>query len=275
MTRAKKPIKLFWWRLSHNDHEPQNFGDEITRLIIKKVFKRDYVWAPASTCDMIGAGSILAEVYETKADNKPFVWTSGFIEARDLTVPINAFQFCAVRGELTRSRIVGENASNLRLGDAGLLASYLLPTLRPRKKYLIGIVPHYKDLDTEFIRALSHRPEIHIIDPTRPCLDVIKDIYRCKSIISSSLHGLIVADSLGIPNRHVAISDRVEGGDYKFKDYYSAFCNSSRYAPLDAEHVVTLSSRQLYNEIAATYILPEDLPAIKRDILESFPVQLL
>ena len=51
----------------------------------------------------------------------------------------------------------------------------------------------------------------------------MKQINSCKFILSSSLHGLIFADSYNIPNHKIIISDKIIGGDYKYKDYYSIF----------------------------------------------------
>lgn len=47
-------------------------------------------------------------------------------------------------------------------------------------------------------------------------------MHACKYIISSSLHGLICADSICIPNRWIKLSELL-GSDFKFHDYYSVF----------------------------------------------------
>lgn len=221
---------------------------------------------------MIGAGSILAEVYETKGDNKPFVWSAGLIRDGELRIPADAFKFCSVRGKLTRGRIDGDTSA-ITLGDAGLLASYLLPkSLFPRqKKYKIGILPHYKDVSSECMRVLRHRKDTFIIDAEWPCEKVVETIQQCEVVLSSSLHGLIVADSVGTPNAHLPMSNLVEGGDYKFKDYYSVFEAPNRYQPLTPEDVYVRSNAQLHDDIIDRYVVPADLQAIKDTIIAAFP----
>ena len=53
-------------------------------------------------------------------------------------------------------------------------------------------------------------------------LDVIDQITSCRKILSSSLHGLIVADAYRIPNARLILSNLICGGDFKFDDYYKS-----------------------------------------------------
>ena len=46
---------------------------------------------------------------------------------------------------------------------------------------------------------------------------------KCKRVISSSLHDLILADSLVIPNIRIILSNKIYGGNFKFNDYYSSY----------------------------------------------------
>jgi hypothetical protein len=64
-------------------------------------------------------------------------------------------------------------------------------------------------------------PPATIIDVTRPPLEVIAAIAGCERIISSSLHGIVVADAFGLPRRWETF-DRVQGRGFKFHDYSSA-----------------------------------------------------
>jgi pyruvyltransferase len=50
----------------------------------------------------------------------------------------------------------------------------------------------------------------------------VKQIHECEYILSSSLHGIIIADSYGIPAYHIELSDKIIGGQWKFKDYYES-----------------------------------------------------
>ena len=49
---------------------------------------------------------------------------------------------------------------------------------------------------------------------------IIKFISTCRSIISSSLHGVIFSHALSIPAAPVQVSEKIAGGDWKYFDYY-------------------------------------------------------
>ena len=42
----------------------------------------------------------------------------------------------------------------------------------------------------------------------------------CEVIVSSSLHGLIIADAYGIPTVWAKFGNDINGNDFKFYDYY-------------------------------------------------------
>ena len=61
----------------------------------------------------------------------------------------------------------------------------------------------------------------HTVDITADTETVIQEADKCERIISSSLHGIVLADALGIENKW-EYSDRVYGKGFKFRDYASA-----------------------------------------------------
>ncbi len=131
----------------------------------------------------------------------------------------------ALRGKLTREKLqkdIGYEGSPV-LADPGLLASEFVKN-RAAGKHEIGFIPHFRELDLPVVKKIiDDDPHIYFIDITQPFQKVIEEIAGCEMIISSSLHGLIFADSLKIPNKHLKISGRIKGDLFKFRDYYSAF----------------------------------------------------
>lgn len=56
--------------------------------------------------------------------------------------------------------------------------------------------------------------------------DVIDEIVGSKCVLSESLHGIIVAETYGIPCLWVELIPHAEGWDFKFKDFYGSIGKS-------------------------------------------------
>jgi pyruvyltransferase len=66
-----------------------------------------------------------------------------------------------------------------------------------KKKNEIGIIPHY--LDLAYFKV-NYSKEYKIIDLTTNDVEgIITEICSCKKILSTSLHGIIVAQAYNIP----------------------------------------------------------------------------
>lgn len=260
-----------------------NMGDQLNRLIVEKcwglsVRRRTYLTGSVS-----GIGSGLGNL--TYSDNKfkasvefvtgfifprVTVWGTGFINYRKFDNPFfrKHITFAAVRGELSKrrvQRILGRDI-DIPTGDAGILASTLLSE-RPKKKYSVGIIAHYKEQDEPiFGKLLDHYPNSKYIDLRDDPLKVVIEIAECDVIISSSLHGLIVADSFNIPNIHLVVSNNLLGDGFKFDDYYSAY---------GMEHVsynVSEFNFMSVDLIKRNYKLSKsEIDIKKRELLECFP----
>lgn len=188
-----------------------NFGDRFNKDLfaffnIKLLYVDDYKKSEASL-----TGSIL-HMYER--DYNGYVLGSGFIKETNVRLN-NNWKIALIRGPLSAKQCGCSN--DLTFGDPGILASVVY-SKNLNKKYRLGIVPH--DIDLDFVKRLRFDKKVKIINVRRSPSKVAKDIQECEFIASSSLHGLIFADSFMIPNIHIRFGDKLIGGNHKFKDYY-------------------------------------------------------
>ena len=86
--------------------------------------------------------------------------------------------------------------------------------------------------------------------------------------MSSALHGLICADSLGIPNQHIILGEKVVGGEYKFKDYYSVF-KKVIYHPIFLQETI-LTEVDIQNLTHQYAVSPEEVEAICQRLIQAF-----
>lgn len=261
----------YWWR---HGVESANFGDELSPRLFELATGFRLSWQTPETCQIFGVGSILDLVSsDTDNRNRPVIWGSGFIRPGESTVfeDHSASRIVAVRGELSRSRVSRAGSGDLDqvvLGDPGLLANRLLSG-NVSKAFEIGFVPHHSELFRDEINLLRELG-IEIISPLEDSQIVIEKIAACNVVLSSSLHGLIVADSLGVPNVHLIVSDHVEGGTYKFDDYYSAFPQRQFWRLEISELFHRLSERDKFmHDVDNRYEPIENLVLIQTNLVKA------
>ena len=171
---------------------------------------------------IIGIGSLLSWNNFKESSNQ-IICGSGFI--RKNMIPQRPLNIISVRGEKTRQTYLKSDIDCPPIyGDLGLLLRYVIPPpITCNKKYTIGFIPHYVDKKQPLIIKAKKNSNWTIIDinQAHTLKKFVKEIHECNCIISSSLHGIIIADSYGIPAYHAVLSDGV-GDSWKFKDYYSS-----------------------------------------------------
>ena len=200
-------IKVYFWK------NRKNFGDLLTSLLLTRFAHVSSEWSEPEYAELVMAGSVM--------DKLPDEWEGVIAGAGKLHEKTERHfpnaKILAVRGPLSAKGLKG----NFALADAGLLADELVAT--SEKRYNLGVIPHWTDTTLEFDpRFTKFDPKIIRVadDP----LDVIREISYCKKVVSSSLHGIILADAFGIPRR-IEIPPRAlthahqEGGLFKWKDY--------------------------------------------------------
>jgi len=220
-----------------------NMGDQLNRLIIGRLLRLEVVPAGVKDAEVLGIGSHLSQLAESDPERHPpiVVWGTGFISRRSsgARLPGKDVDYRAVRGELSR-RILEKKLGrplDIPTGDPGLLTSLLFDEPIP-KRHKLAVIPHFRERDDARFQELARLTDDSVvIDLTGDPLTVIRQIAECECVISSSLHGLIVADSFGIPSLHVHVTDRVNGDGFKFDDYYSAFDVEHRAVDLNTTKI--------------------------------------
>ncbi|OQA52866.1 MAG: Polysaccharide pyruvyl transferase [candidate division WS2 bacterium ADurb.Bin280] len=201
----------------------QNWGDKISPLLVEWISGvkpnlieiRGGADASKSNLNFLTVGSIL-----DYCDKNSVVWGSGFIREGDDFKFAAPQKVCAVRGPLSRKRLLelGVECPEI-FGDPALLfPRYYKPKILSHKE--IGIVPHFVDLDVGWVRERLEDPTVRVIDINGDPFEVVDQICSCEKIFSSSLHGLIIADAYGVKSNWIKLSEGVWGDGYKFRDYF-------------------------------------------------------
>jgi hypothetical protein len=76
-------------------------------------------------------------------------------------------------------------------------------------------------------------------------LEIAKQITKCRSTISSSLHGVICSHAYGIPSAWVKFSNIIIGDDIKYKDHYASVGLSCELSTIDNPIFTTPSNINL------------------------------
>jgi hypothetical protein len=269
-------IKLYYAKLP-------NMGDLLNVLLMENYFNLRIKRATPLNCDMSAIGSGLgnfmvsnklplktAQLVSAAISGNVEVWGTGFISkaTADNSFFRKKMNFHAVRGELSKRRvesILGHKIEAVT-ADAGLLADLLVSPMK-EKKYALGIIPHFREQTEPVFAELKDKfSNSTIIDLMEDPISVIKKIASCEAIISSSLHGLIVADSYGIPNRWIVVSDKPKGDGFKYHDYYSAY--GIDIEPLDHRNASTISINQIVDYYR---IEPKMVNEKKALLIDCFP----
>jgi pyruvyltransferase len=194
-----------------------NWGDALSPILCAKLAGKPVkkmLWKHQKR--FLAIGSILEN-----ANARAHVWGSGFIWP-DGKLDEAPAAVHAVRGPQTRAKLraMGIDCPEV-YGDPALLFPYFFDPV-VEKKYEVGVIPHFDDKNTEWIRNLPRDPSFRIIDVEGGIEKFVREVKSCELVLSSSLHGLICADAYGVPNMWVKLSNILHGGNFKFRDYYES-----------------------------------------------------
>jgi len=266
----KKNIKLFWWNeIKIQGKQTENYGDLLSKYLVEKISKKKVIWRKPSKFNWLNfspiyfcTGSIL-----TYSDKHCVVWGSGIISKE---YPIKKATFLAVRGPKTREYLLklGYNVPAIFGDPALLLPNYFNP--KTGEKYKYGIIPHYNDM--KIVKNwFSNRNDIHIINMrTNNIEEKTREILSCKNIISSSLHGMIVAHAYGIPAVWQKFSNKVFGDDIKYQDYMESV-KLDFYSPKIKKDIFTdLELQDLFDKLPSLPLL-KNIEELKVGLMKVCP----
>lgn len=252
-----------WIRVGSNE---SNIGDLLSVIIIQMMcekYKIDFQKTTNKTRHLYGIGSILL------GTQNACVWGSGFgydFSSRKMFSILHSLRYSldirALRGPETvrilHSIGYSRQKTNVPLGDpAVLLPLFYNADTNEKMDYLI--IPHASVFDKYFKQYKKS-----VISPF--CLDwksFINKILSAKLIISSSLHGLIIAEAYGIPA--VMLSDTPSSDITKYKDWYYS-TNRYKFPIADSvEEALRVSPSVLDSTV---------LNNMQSGLIDSFPLDL-
>jgi len=277
-----KKIKLFYPK------QHSNFGDILSPIIFEKVLGYKVEYSPRLFAEGIPIGSLLQTFLKPRnnfkynticAIEKNFlpplmVMGSGFIAPEGFNGYQEEFRrkmnFLAVRGKLSRKRVESleqKEFPELTLGDPGLLLPMVFDPVKVPKKYKYGIISHRFDVGNPLIQKLKDTlPASNLINILDEPMNVSKNIAECEIILSTAMHGLIAADSFNIPSVWITVSDKIEGGVYKFNDYYSVF--DIERSPLNLK-AIELNEENILANIEQSTICPKKMHDVQEILIKT------
>lgn len=258
MTRA---LTAWWW------HRQDNYGDVLNPVILSYVSGRPVDWAEPEAAEIVAIGSVMATVRErVKGGGDPiYVWGTGMMKPMRNDF-IHGAAITLVRGPLTATQLRMED---LPYGDPGLLTDRAIDLGKVVRTHRYGIIAHWTHTNHDDIRALADGLDSATLIPmqTGDVTETTRAMAACEVILSSSLHGLIVADSLGLPNLWIDTGRLGDTTRFKFFDYALGVGRV-----LDRPHDIETLLANGVPEPDTTYF--GRLSAVKDTIEHAFPAEL-
>lgn len=247
--------------------QTKNFGDWINNYLIevisgKKIVDYDALLFQKNKKHLLAIGSIVH-----RANQDSVIWGSGLIKS-DIKLKNAPAKICSVRGPKTRQLLLNQEIECPKVcGDpALLLPKYYTPKIPKVKTYKYGIIPHYvdKEFASKLCANLDGSSIILNIECGNKWREFIDQMHLCENILSSSLHGVIVADAYNIPNAWIEFSNKVVGDGFKFYDYFLSVgkCEQKRLDILNTNEFSEI------NKVLSAWKAPE---FSAEAILQAFP----
>lgn len=248
--------------IAYND-DTDNWGDALNKYLVEKISgKTAYSTISTFKLPQKKAYSVIGSILSFHNLNNIEVWGTGVI-SDNVTIEGKPIKVHALRGPLTAGYLKSKGIESPDIyGDPAILLP-LFYTPKVEKKYKLGVILHKLDRDDESYEDLLSTKGVLDIDIYSGTTNFIDQVASCEFIASSSLHGLIAADSYNIPRTWLH-GGAVEKHDrFKFDDYFlgMGFTDSinPHDGPLNRSSIIESSEKYSH------------APNLVRDLLEACP----
>lgn len=199
---------LYWWKPNRGE----NFGDELSCALVERLIERSV--ERASLADPQRTLFALGSVLQMARDGD-VIWGSGYWGHPWITHQFTEVDIRAVRGPRTRALLLEKGMDCPEVyGDPALLTPLLFPeyqAVEPDEDYIL--IPHFTEVS-------RFKKNAHLVSPRDNWKVVLQRILRSRLVISSSLHGIILAEAFGVPARMLRVSKHEPL--FKYQDYYES-----------------------------------------------------
>jgi hypothetical protein len=222
----------------------QNVGDQLSPFLAAIFSGREVVNVPADHDEPFHAmiGSSLGWL-----NDNAIVWGTGIIAAT--AKPPAGATYKAVRGPLTREAVIAAGGRCDEVyGDAAILTPDILPIIGRISRPVEWAVILQRREAEQWQRFISTSAANFIHTRTADVANFVSHIAGATKVLSSSLHGLILAHAYGIPAAWLKCSDLPMGDGLKFRDYLLSAGLDDR--PIEASTVTTATLREADRRVA-------------------------
>lgn len=254
----KKSIPLWWAKTPY----PGNFGDILNPYLIEKMTGIPPTFVSKGKPGLIAIGSVIKWAHYGNT-----VWGSGTSRDPETLSPLAIYK--SVRGPISRKNVLlsGGYCPEIYGDPALLLPRYYKPKVK--KKYKLGYIPHYQHLDIKFG---GDAKLINVLRVSNEDIEAfINEVCECEMIISTSLHGIIIAHAYGIPAQWAIISNaekQIHGDNIKYVDYFLGV-GLPVQTPIDLKNFDVLES-SIFKTLISKNV---DLKFDANKLLNAFPYQ--
>lgn len=250
-------VKLYYWKLSKDS---ENLGDYLSKVVVSHLQKEQQTMSnfasknPSRT--LYAIGSILGFRCQNAV-----VWGSGLLNPDSLylnRLVFSSLDIRSVRGPKTREALlsIGKQCPAI-YGDPAILMPLIYMPKDNKKTHDVSLILHFSNNDF-FVPEGKTVNTINII--TTDYRNEINQIVQSTMVISSSLHGIILAEAYGVPAVLLLKEDQ---STFKYEDWYHS---TGRYSVVIAH---TLKE--------ALSVKPMELPDLRlmqENVLQAFPSDL-